>query len=112
MKHHRVLGRFVILMAMKFAPAHTARGVDRKLAIDRPGFTRVSVNDHEVTCLPEDQAWVRRALSAYKSPAPPSTMPAELVERITAQREALTRQMVQDLALPNAKFIDPVFDTT
>lgn len=86
--------------------------IQRKQAIDPPGFMRINVAGKDVSCSPDDQAWIRRALSNYQPPAAPSTMPTELLTRINDRRDDLTRQMVHDLALPSEKFVSPLFDAT
>jgi hypothetical protein len=75
-----------------------------------PGFARISVSDREILCLPEDEAWVRQAVSAIQPATRPSTMPVDLIQRAETARPEIERQIAADLGNTDAAAIQALFD--
>ena len=70
----------------------------RKVVIPN-GFKVVTVGNRHVICEPADEAWVATALGKAQPTTRPSTMPADLVQRLTDQRTPTLQQFARDLAL-------------
>jgi hypothetical protein len=75
-----------------------------------PGWERVSVAGRTAVCRPADAAWVRQALGEVKATTRPTTMPADLVKRVTDNRTAVTRAIVADFALADDREVGRLFD--
>src|SRR5688500_7279996 len=80
------------------APATTQAAPPRKASIPE-GFKRLTINGRNVLVEPGDEAWVTAALGNVQPATKPATLPANLLQKLTAQREALLRQVAIDLAL-------------
>jgi hypothetical protein len=90
-------------------PASTAPAT-REVLVMPPGFERVTVGEHTALCQPNDTQWVKGALAAIKPATRPTTMPSDLLTRITGNRGEVVKQMVTDLALPDDKAANAIFD--
>ena len=77
-----------------------------------PGFERVESGAMVVLCRDADVLWVRDALSSYSPATRPSTMPADLLARVAAQRTAVIDMMQKDLVLTDRGALDRLFDET
>lgn len=75
-----------------------------------PGYQKIAVGEHAALCLPADAEWVKKALTETKPATRPTTMPADLLKRIADNRAAVVKQMVTDLALPDDKQPNRLFD--
>jgi hypothetical protein len=75
-----------------------------------PGFEKLTVGAHTAICQPNDVEWVKKALAEVKPATRPSTMPADLLKRVTETRPAVVKQMVADFALPDDKEPNRLFD--
>ena len=75
-----------------------------------PGFDRVTVGGYTALCEPNDQAWVKRALADVKPATRPTTMPADVLQRIATNRAAVIKQIVTDFALSGDKELNAFFD--
>src|SRR5205809_1171424 len=77
-----------------------------------PGFVKVSVGDRVAICDPADEAWVKPALTAAPPATKPSTMPTELIQRVTDRRATLAKQLATDFAISDQASIDKLIDQT
>jgi hypothetical protein len=89
-------------------PAATAPA--RYVVTVPPGYEKHTAAGHTAICLPRDAAWVKKALAEVKPATRPSTMPADLLQRATAARPAVVKQMVADLGLGDDKAANAFFD--
>src|SRR5258706_9905488 len=85
------------------APPATAPVVPPYTLVMPSGYEKVSVAGHTAICLPADAEWVRKALGDAKPATRPTTMPADLIKRVTDNRAAVVKQMVAELALADEK---------
>jgi hypothetical protein len=90
-------------------PAATAPAA-RAVLVMPPGFEKVTVGDHTALCQPNDAQWVKGALASIKPATRPTTMPSDLLTRIAQKRPEVVKQMVTDLALPDDKIPNALFD--
>ncbi len=74
-----------------------------------PGFEKWTIGAHTLLAAPDDAEWVKRAASAIEEPQRPTTGPTEIVNRISAGREDLTRRIARDLAI-ETDAVTPLFD--
>ena len=93
------------------APATTTAPARRTLVVP-PGFQKVENGGRVVLCQVADVSWVRDALSSYSPATRPSTMPADLLIRVVAQRPAVVDMMQRDLGLVDRVALDRLFDDT
>lgn len=91
-------------------PAAT-QAARRTLAMP-PGFGRVEGQGFVVLCQDADAQWVREALAEFTAATRPTTMPADLLTRVAAQRTAVVDMMVRDLALKDRAPVEQAFDQT
>jgi hypothetical protein len=92
------------------APPATAPVAPPYVLVMPPGYEKVSVAGHTALCMPNDKEWVTKALTAIKPATRPTTMPADLLKRVTENRAAVVKQMVTDLAMADDKQAKVVFD--
>jgi hypothetical protein len=93
------------------ATAPTPAPTTRFVMTMPPGYEKVTVGRYDALVRPDDKAWVTQALSTMKpATRPATTMPAELLTRLSEQRAAVAKQMVADLGLADDKGIQKVFD--
>jgi hypothetical protein len=71
----------------------------RRTVIIPSGFKLVVDGRRSAICQEGDEAWVRQALADRTPTTKPTTMPATLLERVSAQRDELANRMTADLAL-------------
>src|SRR5215510_7114843 len=64
-----------------------------------PGFVKVAVGDRLAICDAADEAWVKEALTSAPPATKPTTMPADLLDRLASHRAALVKQMSTDFAV-------------
>lgn len=92
------------------ATAPSTAPAARKVVTVPPGFKLVVEGGRNVICQEGDEAWVRQVVSDKTPTSRPSTMPSDMVERISGIREILGRRIATDLALSDpaagAKFVD------
>lgn len=74
------------------------------------GYEKVAGEGFTAVCLGRDVAWVRQAIGAVKPATRPTTMPADVLRKVTENRAAVVKQMVADLALPDDKLPNEFFD--
>ncbi|MEA2708459.1 MAG: hypothetical protein QOF78_1060 [Phycisphaerales bacterium] len=80
------------------APAASQPAPPRKVTIP-PGFKLLTINGRKILVEPTDEAWVATAMGKVQPTTKPATLPANLLQKLTTQREALLRQVAIDLAL-------------
>ena len=91
------------------APAATARA--RHQITVPPGFQKVTVGFRTALCEPADEAWVKRVLGTVDPPQQPTTMPADLIDRVAQKRALLKARVAADLALgADTAALDQFFD--
>ena len=109
----RCLILFLTLAAAAFPalaqPATTAPA-PREVLVMPPGFQKVTVGDHTALCMPNDAQWVQGALTSIKPATRPTTMPSDLLTRINQKRAEIVKLMVTNLALPDDKLANAIFD--
>ena len=71
-----------------------------------PGFIKVTAGERVAICDPADEAWVKTALTSASPATKPSTMPADLVQRLTDRRAALAKQIGADFGISDPAAID------
>jgi hypothetical protein len=91
-------------------PFPATRSNTPHIAVLPPGFHKITVDGHSAFCQPEDDNWVRDALSAIAPATRPSTMPSDMAADIEQHREQLVQMMMQDLALSDRKDLDASID--
>ncbi|HEY7117389.1 MAG TPA: hypothetical protein VH475_12430 [Tepidisphaeraceae bacterium] len=91
-------------------PASTAPTAPRYTLVMPPGFEKVTVGAHIAICQPNDVEWVKKSLAEVKPATRPTTMPADLLKRVTENRPAVVKQMVADFALADDKEPNRLFD--
>jgi hypothetical protein len=96
------------------APPATAPATTpvRYVLVMPPGFKAVAMGNHTAIVEPTDEAWVRETLQTLAPTTLPSTMPANLLEKLAANRESLRAQMVTDLGLTDPSIVDKFFRET
>jgi hypothetical protein len=92
------------------APPATAPVAPPYVLVMPPGHQKVTAAGHNALCLPADAQWVTKALAETKPATRPTTMPADVLKRVTDNRAAVVKQMVADLALADDKQPNRVFD--
>jgi hypothetical protein len=75
-----------------------------------PGYEKVAGDGYTAVCLGRDGPWVRQAVKDVKPATRPTTMPADVLKRVTENRAAVVKQMVADLALADDKQPNRFFD--
>lgn len=91
------------------APA-TAPAAPRFTMVVPPGYQQVAAGGHNALCQQQDVEWVKKALADVKPATRPTTMPADVLKRVTENRAAVVKQMVADLALADDKSVNEYFD--
>ena len=74
------------------------------------GYEQVKGDGFTAVCLARDAGWVKQAVAAVKPATRPTTMPADVLKRVTENRAAIVKQMVADFALPDDKEPNKFFD--
>lgn len=82
----------------------------RKAVSVPPGFKLIEDGPRRALCQPADEAWVRDALADRQPTTRPTTMPSDLLARVTAQRDDLVARMAADLAMPDPAAARALFD--
>ncbi|MCS7032704.1 MAG: hypothetical protein NZ561_01775 [Phycisphaerae bacterium] len=83
------------------APGSLATQPQRKALVVPPNFKIVVGERRSVVCQEGDEAWVRQALLEAKPATMPSTMPSDLLERVTEYRDVLCERIARDLGFPD-----------
>src|SRR5437016_5435018 len=92
------------------APATTRRA---RWQVTMPaGFVKVIAGQRVAICDPADETWIKEALTAAAAATKPSTMPADLIQRVMDHRAAMVKQMAADFGISDAAKIDQYFDQT
>jgi hypothetical protein len=93
-------------------PATTHVAATRYVAVIPPGFHLLAVAGHEAICMAAADTWVKPGLQQAAPATRPTTMPADILNRLDIRHDALAREMTSDLALTDpklaAKFLDEV----
>jgi len=92
------------------AAAQTQPATQPHRVIAPSGFVRFETAGRSFITSPEDRDWVTEAAGKLQSP-PPSTRPADLVDRLTAQRDAVKKNMLTDLPPLTSAQVDTFFDS-
>jgi hypothetical protein len=74
----------------------------RHVAQPPPGFKRVEIDGRMFFLEPADQRWVSDALRQAAPTTMPSTMPADVLDKLRAKRAALRQRMSTDLGIKPA----------
>lgn len=74
------------------------------------GYEQVKGEGFTAVCLARDAGWVKQAVAGVKPATRPTTMPADVLKRVTENRAAVVKQMVADLALSDDKQPNTFFD--
>lgn len=91
-------------------PPATSPTTPRFVMVVPPGYQQVTVAGHTALCQPNDAEWVKKALGDVKPATRPSTMPADIIKRVTENRAAFTKAVVTDLVLADDKAVNDFFD--
>jgi hypothetical protein len=74
------------------------------------GLVLTEIEGHRILSRPEDVEWIRAILQNLEPATRPTTMPADVLSRLDAERDAIVRGLTADLDLaddaPATKFID------
>src|SRR2546425_11755645 len=93
------------------APAKPATTTaTRYVLVMPPGYEKVTVAGHTALAEPNDVEWVKKALAEVKPSPRPTTMPTDVLQKLAANRAAVVKQMVTDLALSDGKETNKLFD--
>jgi hypothetical protein len=93
------------------APAPTATTQRQRYVAQVPaGFKRVSIEGRELFVQPQDEAWVSQAIQNAPPTTMPTTMPADLIERLQARRGDIARRLAAELAVADPKEVEKYFD--
>ena len=76
-----------------------------------PGFKTVADGPRVAMCLPDDEKWVAEVLANPGATTRPTTMPGDLIDKLTATRKDLARDLSADLAMPDTQAVDTMLDT-
>jgi len=74
----------------------------RKRIVLPPGFKLASIAGRRVICEPDDVKLIQQTLLTLAPATRPTTMPIDLLTRLTQRRSALIKEMTDDLELPSA----------
>src|SRR5450432_293523 len=74
------------------------------------GFNRITVSGRNVLIDPKDSDWIQQTLTALAPTTMPSTMPADMFAKFSAQRENIKKRMIADLAISDPQIVDKFFD--
>lgn len=91
-----------ILLLMLIAPALAQPATaprERRTLVVPPNFKLVVVDRRTAVCQEGDEPWVRQALNEIQPTTRPTTMPSDLLERVTEHRDVLAERMTADLGL-------------
>jgi hypothetical protein len=107
--------RALFLLAILLSMYAAVRGQDTPPAtapelVVPPGFARVSVGRHTLLVEPENEPWSREAIAGIAPTTQPTTMPADLLQRIAEHRDAVARQMQADLAIDDPAVVQAFID--
>lgn len=96
---NRILSFILPLLAVSFAWAQAPAAPEKtaQQVITPPGYKRIDVAGKKVICLPDDEKWVKEVIATVPAVTHPTTRPADLVDRIKANRDKLSAQMVTEL---------------
>lgn len=110
----------VVLLAASIAPVAaaqttapaTAPTTQRTPHVETPppGFIRVTASRYSAFCQPVDEAWVKQSLTQAKAENLPSTRPADIIARIEAHRDEITKGLANDLDVDPAKVAEMLDD--
>jgi hypothetical protein len=92
------------------APKPATAPTTRYVLVMPPGYEKVTVAGHTALAQSDDVEWVKKALAEAKPTTRPTTMPSDVLQRIAANRAAVVKQMVTDLALADDKETNKLFD--
>jgi hypothetical protein len=92
------------------APATTQRQPYR--VTPPQGFVRVDAAGRVAFAKPADEAWVRETLASVTPATMPSTMPADLAERLVASRDRLASLLEKRLGYADRAAFDAFYDQT
>lgn len=105
-----LIGYFAAAVASGQTLPATTQAVAPHVVSVPPGFVVVDVGRLRVLCEAADEPLVRTALAKLKPTTRPSTLPVDLLARVTERRADLTRTMTADLALPDESQVRAFFD--
>src|SRR5437762_416418 len=92
------------------APKPATTPTTRYVLVMPPGYEKVTVAGHTALAQPNDVEWVKKALGEVKPATRPTTMPSDVLQKIAANRSAVVKQMMTDLALADDKETNKLFD--
>lgn len=75
-----------------------------------PGFKVIEAGGRKVVAEEGDEGWIRKAMTELAPATRPTTAPADLVEKLKANRAEIAKEMTADLALPDATTADTFLD--
>lgn len=77
-----------------------------------PGFHKVESGFRVALCEAVDDAWVKKALADVAPTTMPSTMPADIIDRLNDRRGILKARIAGDLSLKDTVLVDQLIDKT
>jgi|GEM_PF-1702859 len=94
------------------APATTSPTTARVRveAIVPTGFVKVTVDGRIAMCEPANEAWIKEVMTKTAPATRPTTMPADLSAKVAASRDAITQQLMSDLAITDKAAIDRMYE--
>ena len=107
-----VMSSVALAQAPASAPAAASSQPAPHKLVMPPGFKVIQVNGRNALCEPVDEAWVTTALSKIPSNPKPSTQPANILAKLSAQREAIIRAMMADLSTNDPVPLAKEYDST
>lgn len=97
-------------VAAQSSPETQPTAPARRTVVVPPGFKLIVDGHRNALCQEGDEAWVRQALADQTPTTRPTTMPVNLLERVTEQRDVLVERMTADMALPDPAPARSMFD--
>jgi hypothetical protein len=93
------------------AAAPPASAPARQQIVIPAGFQLVTANGRNALVEAADQEWVTAALNKMPALTKPATLPTNMLQRISTQREPIIRQMMADLAITDPVPLANAYDT-
>lgn len=90
------------------APATTRARIEATVP---PGFVKVSAGERHAMCEPANEAWVKEVMTKAAPATRPTTMPSDLTAKVKESRDAITKQLMADLAITDKAAFDKAYDT-
>lgn len=110
MTMNRLILAMLLTVPVLAQPATTPPATTRYVMSVPPGFETHTAGGHTAICEPADVEWVKKALASVKPTTRPTTMPSDLIEKATAQRAELIKQMIADIGVADEKAITAFYD--